>query len=53
MEIRKEIMEKRSRIEIERKEMMVGNVRMGSQRWKLVGVYINKNMEEMLQSMAR
>jgi len=32
MGIRKEIMQKGSRIEIEREEMMVGRVKMGSQR---------------------
>jgi len=52
IEIRKEIMEKGIRIEIEREGMIVKNVRMRSQRWRIRGIYINKNMEEMLQSMA-
>jgi len=49
MVIKKELFEKEKKIMTENEEMIVGNVKLGKQRWRIVGVYINDNMERMLQ----
>jgi len=50
MGIKKEMMEKGEKIETEREGLIIGKIRKGKQKWRVVGVYINRNME-MLQSM--
>ncbi|XP_067208444.1 golgin subfamily A member 6-like protein 25 [Linepithema humile] len=51
MEIKKEMMEKGKKIETEREGLIIGRIRKRKQKWRVVGVYVNGNMEEMLQSM--
>ncbi|XP_067207866.1 golgin subfamily A member 6-like protein 22 [Linepithema humile] len=51
MGIKKEIMEKGKKIETEREGLIIRRIRKGKQKWRVVGVYVNQNMEEMLQSM--
>ncbi|XP_067208522.1 golgin subfamily A member 6-like protein 22 [Linepithema humile] len=50
MGIKKEMMEKGKKIEMEREGLIIGRIRKGKQKWRVVGVYVNGNMEEMLQS---
>jgi len=49
MGIRKELMEKGEEIMTENEGIMVGNIKLGKQNWRIVGVYIKDNMERMLQ----
>lgn len=48
-------MEKGTKIKIEREGMVIGRVRReverGLERWRIVGVYVNKDMERVLQEM--
>lgn len=53
MGIRKELMEKGKKIEIEREGMVIGRVKRGKERWRIVGVYVNKDIERMLQEVER
>lgn len=53
MGIRKEMLEKRGETEPEEEELMVGAVKVGEERWKIIGVYVNGNMEEMLKKMEK
>jgi len=46
MGIRREMIEKGMGIVTEKKEMIVGRVKLGKQKWKIVGVYIKGNMRE-------
>lgn len=39
MGIRRELMEKGSRIEVEREEIVVGRVRIGKRCWRVIGIY--------------
>lgn len=49
MGIRKTIMEKGTKIEREEEGMIVGRVRQGKERWRIVGVYVSEGIERTLQ----
>jgi len=49
MGIRRELIEKGRGIMTENEGIIVGKVKLGKQRWRIVGVYIKDNMEGMLQ----
>jgi len=53
MGIRKEWIEKGRGIEVEVEGIMVGRVRMGEQRWRIVGVYVKENIRETLRKLER
>jgi len=46
MGIRKEIVEKSKEVEV---IIVMGKITMGKQKWRIIGVYVNGNMEEMLR----
>lgn len=48
MGIRKQIMEKGSRIETEKEGIIAGVVKIGKERWIVVGVHVNRGMERTL-----
>lgn len=49
MGIRKELMEKGTRIEIRVEGRMVGWVRQKKEKWRIVGVYVSQGIEKMLK----
>jgi len=49
MGIRRELIEKERGIKTEKEGIIVGKIKLGMQRWRIVGVYIKDNMEGMLQ----
>lgn len=49
MGIKREIVEKGKGIETGKEGMIVGRVKVGDQSWRVVGVYVNGNMEETLR----
>lgn len=51
MGIRKELMEKGQEIKSGREVLMEGRVRVGRKRWRIIGVYVQGNMEEVLKDM--
>lgn len=51
MGIRKELMEKGQEIKSGREVLMEGRVRVGRERWRIIGVYVQGNMEEILKDM--
>jgi len=51
MGIRKELFEKGGEITTENEGLIVGNLKLGKQRWRIVRVYIRDNMERMLQKL--
>jgi len=51
--IRKECIEKGRGIEMEEEGIMVGRVKMGEQRWRIVGVYASENIRETLKKLER
>jgi len=53
MGIRKEWMEKGRGIEVEEEGIMVGRVKLGEQRWNIVGVYVRENIRETLKKLER
>lgn len=53
MGIRREMLEKGTKIETEREGIIIGRVKQEEERWRVVGVYVNKNMEESLQGLGR
>jgi len=53
MGIRKEWTEKGRRIEVEEEGIIVGRVKMGEQRWSIVGVYVRENIREILKKLER
>jgi len=52
MGIRRELFEKGKEIMTENEGMIVGNVKLGKQIWRIMGIYIKDNMESMLQRLA-
>lgn len=44
MGIKKELIEKETKIEVEREGMVIGRVRRGVEKWRIVGVYVNKDI---------
>ncbi|XP_011859507.1 PREDICTED: putative golgin subfamily A member 6-like protein 6, partial [Vollenhovia emeryi] len=54
MGIKKEMLDKEIGIETAEEEgLMSGGVRRGKEKWKIIGVYVNKNIEEMLKKLER
>lgn len=54
MRIKREIIEKGMKVETEREGLMVGRVKIGEERWRLVGVYVRKEeMGGMLQELEK
>lgn len=49
MGIKREIVEKGKGIETGKEGMIVGRVKVGEQSWRVVGVYVNGNVEETLR----
>jgi len=49
MGIRKKMVEKGKGVEVIREGIVMGKVKMGKQKWRIIGVYVNGNMEEMLR----
>lgn len=49
MGIRKQIMEEGSKIETDREGIIASVVKVGKERWRVVGVYVNEGMERTLQ----
>lgn len=53
MEIRRELVEIGRGIEKEREGIMMGRVKHGKERWRIVGVYLSGDMERALQGLER
>lgn len=51
MGIRKELIEKGQEIKSGKERLMKGRVRVGRERWRIIGVYVQRNMEEVLKDM--
>lgn len=51
MGIRKEVKEQEEGIISDREGMIEGKVKVGNEKWRIIGVYVNKNMEESLNNM--
>jgi len=49
----KEWMEKRSGIKVKEEGIVVGRIKMGEQRWRIVEIYVRENMEEILKKLER
>lgn len=49
MGIRRELMEKRTEMVVEEEKIIVGYARQGKERWRIVGVYVNGNVEQKLR----
>lgn len=45
MGIRKELIDKEEEVEIEEEGLIIGSVRRGKERWRIIGVYVNRNIE--------
>lgn len=41
MRIKKELIDKKKETEADEEEMMIGRVRRGEERWRIIGVYVN------------
>lgn len=53
MGIRKELIDKEEEVEIEEEGLIIGNVRRGKERWKIIGVYVNRNIEDVLRKLEK
>lgn len=51
MGIRKEIIEKGQEIRSGREGIMDGKVKVGRERWRIIGVYVQRNIEGVLKDM--
>lgn len=49
MEIRKKLMEKGLEMAVEEGGIIMGYVRQDRERWRIVGVYVNGDIEQKLQ----
>lgn len=49
MGIKKALVEKERRIEVEEEGMIVGDIRWGREKWRVVGIYVGDGIEEALQ----
>ncbi|EZA49489.1 hypothetical protein X777_12283 [Ooceraea biroi] len=49
MGIRKGMLNKRKKVEVGKEGLMVGKIRCGRERWRVVGVYVNGDIEEKLE----
>lgn len=52
MEVREEAMEKGENIEVGEEGIITGRIKIGKDKWRIVGVYVNADMEGKLQSIA-
>lgn len=54
MGIRRDLVERGMGIETKGEEILAGTVRMGKERWRIVGVYVGRNgIEETLKKLDR
>lgn len=53
MGIKKELIDKEKEMEIEEKGLIIGSVRRGKERWRIIGVYVSKNIEEVLRKLEK
>lgn len=51
MGIRKELNEKEQETYTEEEGIIMGGVRVGGERWKIIGVYVKENIERHLRKM--
>lgn len=49
MGIRKDLLEEGSSIEVKEEGILMGRVKNGGERWRIVGVYVKGNIEGTLQ----
>lgn len=53
MGIRKELIDKEKEMEIEEEGLIIGSVRRGKERWRIIGVYVSRNIEEVLRKLEK
>lgn len=52
MGIKKDIMEKRIEMEVRREELMIGRIKRGEEKWKIMEVYVGKGeMKKILKEL--
>lgn len=52
MRIKKDIMEKRIEMEVRREELMIGRIKRGEEKWKIMEVYVGKGeMKKILKEL--
>lgn len=49
MEIRKKLKKKETEMAVDEEGIMVGYVRQDRERWRIVGVYVNRDIEQKLR----
>jgi len=49
MGIKKEMIEKGKGVEVIRERIVMGRMKMGKQKWRIIGACVNGNMEEILR----
>ncbi|EZA56066.1 hypothetical protein X777_03893 [Ooceraea biroi] len=49
MGIRKRMMDKGKKVEVDKEGLMVGKIRCGRKRWRVIGMYVNGDIEEKLE----
>lgn len=52
MGIKKELIDKEKETEAD-EEGMIGRVRRREERWRIIGVYVNENIEEVLRKLEK
>lgn len=53
MGIRKEMVEQKEKNRAEKEEIIEEGVRVGKERWKIIGVYVKENIDEILTSLEK
>lgn len=53
MDIRRDLIEERIEINVEDKGVVVGEIRRGSEKWKIIGVYMSKGVEVISNSLEK
>lgn len=53
MGIRKKLIEKGTRIETQEEGIIVGRLRQGKEVWRIIGAYVNGDIEEKLRKIER
>jgi len=53
IEIRKELLEEGTKIEIDGDGVIIGQVRMGEEKWRIIGVYVRGGIQKSLQDLER
>lgn len=48
--VRKELMRKESKINVEKEGIVVGEIGQGKDKWRIIGVYVNKGIETMARN---